>query len=184
MSIIPSLNELALSTTAATVITVSGWVIATFVGWWLAARALPRSAALAHRANGDVPSARLPFVSVHTVVAVAAPMMLIVMLTAKSVSVQTGLWILPFLALSTVAWRDHLVWAAAEIVHFEAVWLHIGFSADPGRGLPGDAYSIAIAARSMMWAWVLLRVWSMRPVSEALAAPDLPAQPTTAATAP
>ncbi len=191
LSLVPSLNGLALSTTAATVITVSGWVIATIVGWWLAGRALPRTMTPSHSVSGHSAAGRRRLnrvASVHTVVAVAAPMILIVMLTAKSVSVQTGLWVLPFLALSTLPWRDHLIWAAAEIVHFEAAWLHIGFSADPGRGLPGDAYSIAIAARSMMWAWVLLRVWSMRPVSQApaatsLYAPSLPAQPTTAATA-
>lgn len=174
LSMVPSLNGLALSTAAATAITVSGWVIATIVGWWLAGRALPPTTT----------PGRSPAVSVHTVVAVAAPMMMIVMLTSKSVSVQTGLWVLPFLALSTLAWRDHLIWAAAEIVHFEAVWLHIGFSADPGRGLPGDAYSVAIAARATMWAWVLLRVWSLqaRPLNATVPEPSLPVQTTTATT--
>ncbi len=188
LSIIPSLNGLAFSATMALLVSLSGWVIAALVGWWLAARALPQAPAPDQHADPHRRPA--PMASVHTVVAVAAPMMLIVMLTAKSVSVQTGLWVLPFLALSTLPWRDHLIWAAAEIVHFEAVWLHIGFSADPGRGLPGDAYSVFIAARAMMWSWVLLRVWALRPPNEppthrtptAHASAILPpaAQPTTA----
>ena len=153
LSMIPSLNGLSFSATIALVVSLAGWVVATLIGWWLVRRALPQGAATT-------------YISVHTVVAVAAPMMLIVILTASTVSVQTGLWVLPFLALSTLPWRDHLLWAAVEIVHFEAVWLHIGFSADPGRGLPGDAYSLSIAARAMMWSWVLLRVWALRPVNE------------------
>lgn len=168
LSLVPSLNGIALSTAGAIALSLGGWVVAALVGWWLARRALPSGADTA-------------YASVHVVVAVAAPMMLIVMLTAKSVSVQTGLWVLPFLALSTLPWRDHLLWAAAEIVHFEAVWLHIGFTADPGRGLPGDAYSVAIAARTILWSWVLLRVWALRPLSaHPSKGQDPAARPTTA----
>ncbi len=169
LSLVPSLNGMALSTAGAIALSLGGWVVAMLVGWWLVRRALP--------ASGDT-----AYVGAHTVVAVAAPMMLIVMLTAKSVSVQTGLWVLPFLALSTLPWRDHLIWAAAEIVHFEAVWLHIGFTADPGRGLPGDAYSVAIAARAVMWSWVLLSVWTHRPLktTQPVKNVTVAAQPTTA----
>ncbi len=142
-TLIPSLHGPAVSVTEGTTIALVGWLIAGAAGLWLV-RARPVRA------------------DIGFVVALAAPMMLIVILTAKSVSVQTGLWMLPFLALSALPWRDHLIWAAAEIVHFEAVWLYIGFSSDPGKGLPPDAYSLAIIARVLAWSWVLLRVWSTR----------------------
>src|SRR5690606_38445641 len=105
-----SVGALRLSPTVATVIAVSGWVAALIVGAWLALRSVRRPDA----------------------VRVAAIMLLIVALTAKSLSVQTGLWVLPVLALSAVRWRDHLIWADVEILHFVATWLHIGFGSDAG----------------------------------------------------
>lgn len=137
LALVPQLLGGGLTATATTWIALGGWVLAALLGWVLTRPG---------RGTADL-------------VVVAAPMTLVVMLTAQSVSVQTGLWLLPFLALSALPWRDHLIWAAAEIVHFEAVWLHIGFDSDPGRGLPGDAYSVAILLRVAAWAWVLWRVW-------------------------
>lgn len=137
LTLVPELLGGGLLDVAVTWIALAGWVLAVAVGWLLT-----RSR-----------SRRLD------VVAVAAPMTLVVMVTAQSVSTQTGLWVLPFLALSAVRWRDHLIWAGVEIVHFVGVWLYIGFGEDPGRGLPGDAYSVAVLARVAAWAWVLLQVW-------------------------
>ena len=137
LTLVPELLGGGLINVATTWIALGGWVLAALLGWILTRPG---------RGTGDL-------------IAVAAPMTLVVMVTAHSVSVQTGLWVLPFLALSALPWRDHLVWAAAEMVHFEAVWLHIGFDSDPGRGLPGDAYSVTIVLRVAAWAWVLWRVW-------------------------
>ncbi len=174
-SLIPSLNGAARGPGAGTGIARGGWILAGVLGWWLVKRHQPPGPATSAGAESEAAesgvatsrastsqSAPRDGGQVRFFVALAAPMMLVVMLTAKSVSVQTGLWMLPFLALSVLPWRDHLVWAAAEIVHFEAVWLYIGFGADPGRGLPGDAYSVAIAARIVAWCYVLIRVWSTR----------------------
>jgi hypothetical protein len=138
-SLVPGLFGATLPTTVATVVAVAGWVVALGVGV-MRLRRMP------------------PGTDVHHLVALVAPMMLAVVLTSKSVSVQTGLWLLPFLALSALPWRDHLLWAAAEVVHFEATWLYIGFGSDPGRGLPGDAYAVAVVGRMLAWAWVLGRV--------------------------
>lgn len=132
-----SLSILSLTPVAATAIALAGWALAIAVGWWLAHRSALR------------PNA----------VQVAAVMVLIVALTAKSLSVQSGLWLLPLLALSGIRWRDHLIWAAAEIVHFEATWLHIGFSSDAGKGLPAETYAMVIVLRMVAWAWVLWQVW-------------------------
>jgi hypothetical protein len=101
-----------------------------------------------------------------TAVALAAPMLLVVVLTAKSVPVQTGLWLLPVLALSVVPWRDHLLWAAAELAHFVTVWLHIGFASDPGKGLPGDTYALFVLLRMAGWAWAVWQVSTLEPARQ------------------
>ncbi|HKJ12950.1 MAG TPA: glycosyltransferase 87 family protein [Ornithinimicrobium sp.] len=140
-TLVPSLFGAPVSTTVATVVALTGWVVAAAVGVGLSRRLV---------GNRDV----------RTLIALAAPMMLTVILTSKTVSVQTGLWMLPFLALSALPWRDHLLWAAAEVIHFEATWLYIGFGSDPGRGLPADAYGACVVLRAVAWTWVLARVWT------------------------
>lgn len=137
-ALIPQLHGMGISAPVATAIAVAGWVLAVGVGAWLAFRAVSRPDA----------------------VQVAAVMLLIVVITAKSVSVQSGLWLLPLLALSAVRWRDHLIWAATEILHFEMTWLHIGFGSDPGKGLPGSTYSLFILLRVAGWAWLVWQIWS------------------------
>lgn len=137
-ALIPQLHSMGISAEVATGIAVGGWVAAGGVGAWLTFRAAARPHA----------------------VQVAAVMLLVVVVTAKSVSVQSGLWLLPFLALSGIRWRDHLVWAACEILHFEATWLHIGFGSDAGKGLPGSTYSLFIALRVAGWSWAVWQIWA------------------------
>lgn len=136
-ALIPQLLGQPLTTVATSVIAAAGWVVALGLGWWLSRR------------PGPTPSA----------IRVAAPMIVIVALTAQSLPVQTGLWLLPVIALSGVRWRDHLIWAAVEIAHFVAVWLHIGFTDDPGRGLPPETYALATLARAAAWAYLAWRIW-------------------------
>lgn len=136
-ALIPQLVDRPLPTEVATGVALVGWIVALLLGGWLAF------------------TARRP----PGVVQVAAPMLLVVVFTAKSVPVQTGLWVLPLLALSVVPWRDHLLWAAAEIIHFEAVWLHIGFGSDAGKGLPPRTYALVVLLRMAAWVWVCWRVW-------------------------
>lgn len=137
LALLPQLFGLHLPAAVTTGTALAGWVLALAVGAWFALRGLGRP----------------------DTVQVAAVMLLVVALTAKSLSVQSGLWLLPVLALSGIRWRDHLVWAAAEIIHFEATWLHIGFGSDPGKGLPPEAYGLAILLRLSGWAWVLGMIW-------------------------
>ncbi|MCK0113496.1 glycosyltransferase 87 family protein [Ornithinimicrobium sp. F0845] len=156
-ALIPQLLGHPLGSEVVTATAVAGWVVAMLVGWWLTFRSFSRPDA----------------------VQVAAVMLLVVVLTAKSLSVQSGLWLLPLLALSSVSWRDHLIWAAAEIIHFEATWLHIGFGSDPGKGLPASTYSLAILIRMAGWAWVVWRIWCIpraRPFwpQRSAAAPGVP----------
>ncbi|MFX0539010.1 glycosyltransferase 87 family protein [Ornithinimicrobium sp. Y1847] len=92
------------------------------------------------------------------VVQVAAVMMGVVALTAASLSVQSGLWLLPLLALSTRPWWEHLVWAFGETLHFVMTWLHIAFASDPGRGLPPETYALVVVLRMALWSWLLWRI--------------------------
>lgn len=158
--LLPGLFGGSVPTWVATLLALAGWTVAMGLG-------VVRSRRLV-----GTPDAR-------ALVALAAPMMLIVILTSKSVSVQTGLWLLPFIALSALPWRDHLLWAAAEVLHFEATWLYIGFGSDPGRGLPGNAYAVALVLRSAAWAWVLFRVAAragdpVEPYGTSSSLPDVP----------
>lgn len=116
---------------------IAGWLAALALGLWLAFR------------PGRPP---------RGVAQLAAVMFLVVALTGPSLSVQTGLWVLPFLALSARPWWEHLVWAFVESLHFLATWLHIAFSSDPGRGLPPETYALVVLLRAAGWTWMLWRI--------------------------
>lgn len=135
-ALIPSLIATPLSAAGATITAVLGWLAALAVGLWLTRPA-------ARRVN---------------LIRVAAPMMVIVGLTSAALPVQVGLWLLPLIALSTIPWRDHLLWASAEILHFVAVWLYLGYLADPGRGLPPEIYALAIMVRAAGWLYIGWRI--------------------------
>lgn len=138
LQVIPEMLGLGVRPAAPVALALTGWVAALALGAFLALRRSRPAPGLA---------------------GLSALMLLVVALTAPALSVQSGLWVLPLLALSGVRWSDHLLWALAETVHFVATWLHLAFSADPGRGLPGEAYALLVLVRMTAWAWVLWRVW-------------------------
>ncbi len=137
LQMVPRLMGSPLLAVTSTTVAVAGWLGAVCLGLWLAARP-----------GREVGVAQL-----------AAAMTAVVVLTAPSLSVQSGLWVLLFLALSARPWWEHLVWALAETLHFVATWLHIAFASDPGRGLPPDTYALVVALRAAAWVWILWRVW-------------------------
>ncbi len=140
LALVPQLHQHPLLPGVATGVAVAGFLLAPVLGAYLGR----------HRRRPGVAQ-------------LAAPMLLVLFLTAKAVPVQAGLWVLPVLALSAIRWRDHLIWAGAEILHFVMVWLHIGFASDPGKGLPGSTYSLFILLRMAALAWVCYQVWESRP---------------------
>ncbi|GAA5159921.1 glycosyltransferase 87 family protein [Ornithinimicrobium tianjinense] len=137
LQMVPALNGLHLPSELTVGLAVGGWVAGAALAGWVVSR---------------------PWRRVLAVHQVAALVMLLVVLTAPSLSVQSGLWVLPFLALSSRPWGEHLVWAGAETLHFVMTWLHIAFASDPGRGLPASTYSLVVLLRVAAWAWVLWRV--------------------------
>lgn len=136
LQMVPTLAGLPLLRATSTAVAVAGWVAAVGLGAWLVRRP--------GRRPGEAQ--------------VAAAMTAVVALSAPSLSVQSGLWVLVLLALSSRPWWEHLLWALVETVHFVATWLHIAFASDPGRGLPPQAYAIVVVLRAAAWAWILWRV--------------------------
>lgn len=120
-----------------TALAVAGWVVAVLVGAVLA-----------------LSSARRP-----TVAEVSLVMVGIVLVTGKSFTVQSSLWLVPLVAWCLVQWRDHLIWAGAEALNFVAVWLAIAATKVPDRGLPNPWYAFFSMLRVLAVLWLVAVVW-------------------------
>lgn len=94
-----------------------------------------------------------------SVAEVALVLVAVALLTGKAFPVQASLWLLPLVALCGLRWRDHLVWAAAEALHFVMVWLYVGGLSKPDRGLPPGWYAVFLAIRLAAVAYLVWRVW-------------------------
>ncbi len=96
-----------------------------------------------------------------TIAEVSLVMLVIVLVTGKSLPVQAGLWLLPLLALIGLQWRDHLIWAGFEATYFVAVWLYIAGLSKPDRGLPPGGYSVLLVLRLAALVFLLVQVWRL-----------------------
>jgi hypothetical protein len=85
---------------------------------------------------------------------VALAMTCAVLLSAKALPPQSGLLLLPLVAVAGLRWRDHLIWATTEICYFVAVWLYIAAQSDPNRGMPGGLYLVLLLARLTGIGWL------------------------------
>lgn len=93
--------------------------------------------------------------------AAALVVVAVVLVTGKAFPVQASLWFVPLVALAGLRWRDHLVWALAEGVHFVAVWLYLGGLSDPDRSLPWGWYAVALLGRLAAVAFLAVRAWQV-----------------------
>ena len=135
--LLPQLAGHALPVGAVTALAVLGWVVAFLAG-----------AALA------LSSARRP-----TLAEISLVMVAIVLVTGKSFTVQSSLWLLPLVAWCALQWRDHLIWAGAEALNFVAVWLTIAATTVPDRGLPSPWYAFFSMLRVVAVLWLVAVVW-------------------------
>lgn len=79
------------------------------------------------------------------------------LLVVKSIPPQSGLLLLPLIALAGLRWRDHLIWAGAEIAYFIGVWLYIAASSDSAKGLPAGFYLVLILLRCGAIGWLAVQ---------------------------
>jgi hypothetical protein len=84
----------------------------------------------------------------------------IVLVTGKSVPVQASLWLVPLVALCGLRWRDKLLWAGAEAVHFVAVWLYVAGGSDPNRMIRPSWYAVILLVRLAAILYLIWRAWT------------------------
>jgi hypothetical protein len=137
--LLPQLAGHPMSPTMVTVLCLAGWVVALVVGAGFTL-AMPRRPGVAE---------------------VSLVMLAIVMLTGKSMTVQSALWLVPLVALVGLAWKDMLAWSATEALHFEAVWLYLAGTSAPNRGLPAAWYAVFLVLRLGGVIWLLARTWQL-----------------------
>ena len=137
--LLPQLGGQPLSATTVTILCAAGWVLVLVVGAGFTL-AMPRRPGVAE---------------------VSLVMLAIVLLTGKSLTVQSALWLVPFVALVGLAWKDVLAWSATEALHFEAVWLYLAGTSAPSRGLPAAWYAVFLVLRLGGVVWLLARTWQL-----------------------
>ncbi len=73
--------------------------------------------------------------------------LVVALLTGKSIPVQATLLLVPIVALARVPWRVVLLWWAAEVAYFVAVWLYLGGQDDTQRALGAGWYAVFLVVR-------------------------------------
>jgi hypothetical protein len=79
------------------------------------------------------------------------------LVVSKTLPVQASLILLPLLALAGLRWRDHLLWATAEVAYFAGTWLFIAGASKPDRGLPAGFYLVLLLLRLAAISWLAIQ---------------------------
>jgi uncharacterized membrane protein len=163
-----------------------GAILRTYHVWWDSPANLGSPWMLPQLAGHPLPAAAVTLLAVAGIVAALAVgalfalgttrrptlaevvlvLVAIALVTGKAFPVQSSLWLVPLVALAGVRWRDHLIWAGAEGLHFICVWLYVAGLSTPDRGLPAGWYATALVVRIAAVAYLVGRVWftaSLRP---------------------
>ncbi|MGH8775594.1 MAG: glycosyltransferase family 87 protein [Jiangellaceae bacterium] len=81
------------------------------------------------------------------------------LLVNKVWSPQYALWLVPLAALARPRWRDLLIWQAAEVAYFVAVWWHLAGLYESDNPIIGpQTYALATALRIAGLAWLAAMV--------------------------
>lgn len=136
-----------LPATSLSIIAVLGWAVAFLLGVYLSGRPVIRT----------------------QLAPLALTMLVIVMLTGKSMSVQSCMWVLPLMALVALRWREHLMWAGAEIAYFVMTWMFIAGPSNTAKAMPGAAYAFFLLVRMIAYIGIAWASWE--------SSDDLPGDP-------
>ena len=137
----------------------SPWYLFTLAGFPVSARHIGAIAALGILLT-LVLMVLLARIRPRPVVAAAALVGLCVALsTAASFQPWAALWLVPFVALVGIGWRDHLLWAGAEAVHAVAMFGYLNHLLDPAHGLPPGWYAAALLLRLAAVGWLARQAW-------------------------
>lgn len=85
---------------------------------------------------------------------IAIVVLVLVLITGKSLPVQSSLWLVPLVAIAGLPWRDHLLWALTEVLYFVAVWLYLGGLDDAAAALPKAWYAAFLVLRLAGLVWL------------------------------
>ena len=89
--------------------------------------------------------------------AVVVVLLVAAFVVAPSVPVQASVWLLPFAALAVPHWRDHLVWAGAEVAYATGTWLYLYGLSVPERGMAPWAYAVLLVVRLGAMCWLAVQ---------------------------
>ncbi|MFJ3957297.1 glycosyltransferase family 87 protein [Arthrobacter sp. NPDC090010] len=83
----------------------------------------------------------------------------------KVYSPQYVLWLIPLVALARPVWRDFLIWQAAELVHWAAIWMYLAAGTSgsgPQHNIDVPYYVCAVLLHAGASAYIMVRVlWDM-----------------------
>lgn len=74
------------------------------------------------------------------------------LVTNKVYSPQYVLWLIPLAVLARPRWRDFLLWQAAELGYYVAIWLYLA-GLNGGKGIPQGWYSVAVIIQICATCW-------------------------------
>lgn len=80
------------------------------------------------------------------------------LMTNKVYSPQYVLWLLPFLILARPRWRDWLIFSAAELFYFAAIWWHLAGVLTPADGSADRLYWLAVIIRVAVQGYLVVQV--------------------------
>jgi len=75
-------------------------------------------------------------------------------MTNKVYSPQFAMWLVPLAVLARPKWRDFLIWQAAEVAYFIAIWWHLaGYDVEDAKGMTPEWYAFFTIVRVLVTAW-------------------------------
>ncbi|WP_162873078.1 glycosyltransferase family 87 protein [Austwickia chelonae] len=131
------------------------WGVEVTPGWAVTFSALGWVVALLAGAGVALSAARRPTIAELAIIVVG-----VVLITGRTIPVQSSLWLLPLVALAGLRWRDHLIWVSTELCYFVAIWLYLGGLSDAARAFPMSWFLFFSLLRLAGIGWLVAAAWT------------------------